>query len=83
MHKVFPPGVFVAEELEARGWTPRDLALRMGGDPAIDQLTVDMLIHVPDKNMLLDQETANGLGRAFGTSPDLWLNLDRQWRGDD
>jgi len=80
--EVFPPGEYIADELKARGWTTADLARRMGGDnPGMDQLAIDLLIAVHDKNLILDEQTAFGLGRAFGTSARLWINLDRMWRG--
>lgn len=78
--ETFPPGEYIAEELAARGWSTSDLADRMGGDPTIDQLTVDMLIAVSDKKMILDEQTAIGLARAFGVSTQFFINLDRAWR---
>lgn len=80
MH-LLSPGNFIAEELDARGWSTTDLAARMGGDPAIDRLTVDMLIAVEDRKMVLDEKTAFGLARAFDVSPQFFVNLDRLWRG--
>ena len=78
--EVFPPGDFIAEELAARGWTEADLAERMGGDIAINQFCVDFLINVRDRSLILDADTAEGLGRAFDVSPDYFLNLDKAWR---
>lgn len=34
---------FIDEELKARGWTRRDLANRMGGDPAHNELSLQLL----------------------------------------
>lgn len=79
--ETFPTGEFIQDELDARGWTTDDLAVRMGGDAAMNKLTVDLLIHVPDKNMILDTETAEGLSRAFGVSAQFFLNIDATWRG--
>ncbi len=80
--ETFPPGQFIQDELHARDWSTRDLAERMGGD-YIDrnQCCVELLIGAPDKGMILDEDTANGLARAFGTSVEFWENLDRAWRG--
>ena len=78
--ETFPPGNFIAEELEARGWTARDLAERMGGDVAMNLLVVDMLVLAPAKGMLLGKDTAAQLSSAFGTSSEFWLNLDRAWQ---
>lgn len=79
--ETFPPGLFITEEITARGWTTADLAARMGGDAALNQCKVDLLIAVPDKRLEMDEATAFGLARAFGTSPRLFINLDRAWRG--
>ncbi len=78
--EVFPPGEFIQEELDARGWTTADLAARMGGDAGINKLTVDLLILVPSKNMLLGEETAHGLAKAFGVSSQFFLNIDAAWQ---
>lgn len=77
---VASPGYFISEELKARGWSVRDLAHRMGGDAGENELVVGLLMHVEDRNLLLDAETAAQLGKAFGTSAELWTNLDRSWR---
>lgn len=79
--EVFPVGHYIAEELEARGWSDVDLARRMGGDnPAVDLLCVQMLLAVHDPNLILDESTARKLARAFGTSHELFLNLDAYYR---
>ncbi len=81
--EVFPPGQFLQEELDARGWTTADLAQRMGGDPAVDQLAVDIMIGCgpEDKGILMGRGMAEGLALALGTSTEFWGNLDRAWRG--
>jgi|TARA_Y100000296_G_scaffold84726_1_gene118683 HTH-type transcriptional regulator/antitoxin HigA len=78
--ETFPPGEFIADELTERGWTTADLAARMGGDPAVNQLDIDLLIHAPSRDMILAEETAQGLARAFGVSASFFLSLDRAWR---
>lgn len=70
---------FIDEELKARGWTRRDLAERMGKDPNRDELALQFL-DIRDPNVLLGEESAEAIGRAFGTGPEIWLNLDRTWR---
>lgn len=83
--EAFPIGEFIKDEMEARGWTIYDVADAMGdGDRATWALTVDLLIECSDNpGVTLDVETAQRLGRAFGTSADLWLALHNgyvQWR---
>lgn len=81
--EVWPVGDYLAEEMAARNWTSRDVALRMGGanlrEVAIDQCCVDLTLYVHDKNLRLGDEFARKLGRAFDVSPDLFLNLERTW----
>lgn len=83
----FPVGEYLSDELEARGWTTRDCALRMGGDPDVDELTLDFILAVldaPDEHPIRDatmgEGTARGLEIALGTSAETWLNLDRAYR---
>lgn len=78
--EVFPVGVFLADELSARGWTIRDLAERMGGDADIIELALELLVRTPNPKMILDDQTARGLAAALGTSKELWLRLDKTWR---
>lgn len=66
--EVFHPGEFIKEELEARGWTNADLAEIMGRHP--NQIS---LIVRGDQD--ITPETAKQLSAAFGTSAQLWLNL--------
>ena len=82
----FSVGEYLQDELEARGWTTRDCAERMGGDPDVDQLTLDLhiaVLHAPDDHAIHDgtmsEETARGLEIALGTSAQTWLNLDREY----
>jgi HTH-type transcriptional regulator / antitoxin HigA len=71
--EVFPPGEYIKEELEERGWTQNDLA-EVLGRPI--QLVNEVIL---DKRGVTP-ETAKGLAAAFGTSAQLWLNLDAAWQ---
>ena len=80
--ETFPPGEFLRDELNARGWTTRDLALRIGGDArevAVNQLALDLLIHVRDPGIYVGEQLAEGLARGLGTTATYWLNLDAAW----
>ena len=71
--QVFPPGDFIREELEARGWTQGDLA-RFIGRPL---QTVNAIVNAKKE---ITPETAVALGAAFGTSAELWLRLETTYR---
>ena len=70
------PWEFVVEELQERGWTLDDLAARMGGEFEVNRLTLDFLEHSKEElGIVMGIETSEALGRAFGTSPEFWMNL--------
>ncbi len=71
--EVFPPGEFIRDELEARGWTQADLA-EVLGRPAktISEILLGKKAITP--------ETAKGLGEAFGVDPQFWMNLEGAYR---
>ena len=73
--EVFPPGEFLREELEARGWTQNDLA-RVIGRPL---QTVNQIVNGRKR---ITAETAKELGLAFGTGPEVWLNLENTYQLD-
>jgi HTH-type transcriptional regulator/antitoxin HigA len=71
--EVFPPGEFIQEELDARGWTQVDLAEIMGRD------TVQINRIVQGKQAITP-ETAKQLSEVFGTSAELWMRLESTYR---
>ncbi|MBI2908682.1 MAG: HigA family addiction module antidote protein [Chloroflexi bacterium] len=71
--KVFPPGEFVKDEMEARGWTQTDLAEILGRP-------VRVVNEIISGKRGISPETAQGLGAAFGTSAQLWLNLEASYQ---
>ncbi len=71
--EVFPPGEFIREELEERGWTQADLAKIMGR-------TVAMVNEIITGKRGITHRTAVELGAAFGTGPELWINLQTAYR---
>ena len=72
--EIFPPGEFIREELEARGWTQGDLAQIMGRPLRL----VNELIAGKKQ---ITPETAHGLAEAFGDNDPLyWMNLDSAYR---
>src|SRR5437870_4776428 len=74
--EAFPPGEFLREELEARGWTQLDLAEILGVTPG----------HINDVikgKASITPESAKALGTAFDVDPQYWMNLEsiyQLWR---
>jgi HTH-type transcriptional regulator/antitoxin HigA len=66
--EAFSPGEYISEELEARGWSQLDLAEILGRPPQ----AVNEIIKA---KRAISPETARGLGEAFGTSAQMWMNL--------
>ncbi|MEX0727815.1 MAG: HigA family addiction module antitoxin [Planctomycetaceae bacterium] len=71
--KLFPPGEFIREEIEARGWTQGDLAKIM-------DRPIQAVNEIISGKRSITVETAQALGAAFGTGPEVWLNLESAWR---
>ncbi len=71
--EVFPPGEFIRDELEARDWTQQDLADILGRP-------IQAVNEVISAKKSITPETAQGLGDAFGTGAQLWLNLESVYR---
>jgi len=67
------PGEFVKEELEARNWRQEDLASILG----VSLKSVNKLIQ---NKQSITIDMAKLLSRAFGQSPQYWINLDTNYR---
>ncbi len=66
--ELFPPGEYIRDELDARGWTQEDLAEILGRPAkAVSQILTGQ--------KTITARTAQELAAAFGTSAELWLNL--------
>jgi HTH-type transcriptional regulator/antitoxin HigA len=66
--EVFPPGEFLADELEARGWTQSEFA-------EIIRRPVKVVNEIIAGKKGVTTDTAREFAAAFGTSPQYWLNL--------
>ncbi|MDZ5698660.1 HigA family addiction module antitoxin [Chelativorans sp. M5D2P16] len=67
-----PPGTFIKMELEARGWSQRDLAFILGqSEQQLNPLLSGKRGITPDMARLL--------GDAFDTSPEFFLNLQGRY----
>jgi HTH-type transcriptional regulator / antitoxin HigA len=71
--EAFAPGEYIREELDARGWSQLDLADILGRPPqAVNEIINGKRSVTPD--------TARALGEAFGTSAQLWMNLESAYQ---
>jgi len=66
--EVFPPGDYIRGELEARKWTQVDFA-RIIGRP------LQAVNEIVNGKKRITVETAKEIGAAFGTGPEVWVNL--------
>lgn len=71
--RVPAPGRILSRELEARGWTQKDLA-EIVDRPA---QTINEIIRGSKQ---ITPETAIELSEAFGTSAEFWTNLEAKYR---
>jgi len=78
-YEVFPPGDFIREEIEERGWTQEVLAEILG-------ISLRRVNEVIKGKRRVTPETAKALGEAFGTGAQFWMNLEstyRLWLSED
>jgi HTH-type transcriptional regulator/antitoxin HigA len=71
--ETFPPGDFLREEIEARGWTQAKLAEVLGRPLQ----TVNAIIN---GKKAVTPQTAVELAAALGTSAELWMNLEQAYQ---
>jgi HTH-type transcriptional regulator/antitoxin HigA len=66
--EVFPPGEYLRDELEARGWTQTQFAGIIGRPLQ----TVNGIIN---GKVSITAQTAKEISAAFGSSAEMWLNM--------
>lgn len=71
--ELFPPGEYIKDELEARGWTQADLAEIMGRSP-------NDIVNLISGKRAISTGIAIELSAAFGTGADVWMNLENSYR---
>ncbi len=67
------PGHIIKREMEALNWNQEDLA-------DILEMSPKSINHILNNKQSITIETATLLGKAFKTSPDFWLNLEKNYR---
>lgn len=79
----FPVADFIEEEMAARGWAIRDVVDRMGCtdelDWGVNHLALEFLFACRSGPACRIGEMAVGLGRAFGTGPQIFRNIEKTW----
>lgn len=70
---LFAPGEYIKDELEAREWTQETLA-------AILDRPLRTVNQIIAGAKAITAQTAQELGAAFDTSPELWMNLESAYR---
>ena len=71
--EAFPAGEYLRDELEERGWTVTEFA-------GILDRPVQAISEILNGKKEITTETACALGDALGTSPELWLHLQTNYR---
>ncbi len=71
--RVPAPGRILEKELQARGWTQKELALRV-------KRPVQAINEIIKGKKAITPETALDLSDTLGTSPEFWLNLEMTYR---
>lgn len=66
--EVFPVGEYLADELAERGWTQAEFAEILGRPP-------QFVSEIISGKKEITRESATQIAAAFGTSPEVWLNL--------
>jgi HTH-type transcriptional regulator/antitoxin HigA len=71
--EVFAPGEYLKDELEARGWSQIELSEVLGRPPRL-------ISEIVSAKRAITPETAKGFAAAFGTSAQLWMNLETAYQ---
>lgn len=66
------PGQIITRNMEGLNWTSKDLAGVLG----ISEKTVKLLVN---NKQSITFDTAALLGKAFSTSPEFWMNLEKRY----
>jgi HTH-type transcriptional regulator/antitoxin HigA len=71
--EIFPPGDFLKEELDERGWSQTDFA-------DILKRPVRLVNEILNAKRAITPETAQGIADALGGFAQNWLNLESAWQ---
>lgn len=71
--EAFPPGEYLRDELDERGWTVTEFAEVIGRP-------IQAVSEILNGKKEITTETALVIAEALGTTPELWLNLQTNYR---
>ncbi len=71
--EAFPPGEYLRDELDERGWTQIELSEIIGRSPRV-------INEIVTAKRAVTPETAKELAAAFGTSAQFWMNLETAYQ---
>lgn len=69
------PGEILRDELQARRWTQKQLAVKI-------RRPAQVVNEIINARKQITAETALSLSEAFGTSAEMWMNLESNYRLD-
>lgn len=69
----FPPGEYLRDELEERGWTVTEFSEIIGRP-------IQAVSEILNAKKEITAETAMAISTALGTTPEVWLNLQTRYR---
>lgn len=73
--EVFPPGDYLGDEIAERGWTEAEFA-------EITGLPLEAVSEILIGKREISHETAPAFSQSLGTTPELWLNLQKRFKQD-
>src|SRR6266704_5389855 len=68
-----PPGEFINDELETRGWTQEDLS-------EITGLPSPVISNIINAKRAISPDIASSFAAAFGTTAQFWMNLETSYQ---
>lgn len=71
--EVFPPGEYLGDELDARGWSQAEFAETIGR-------SAKLVNEIIGGTTSITPATAIEIGAALGTGARVWLNLEHEYR---
>jgi len=70
--EAFHPGVYITEEMEARGWKIERLSAESG-------IPLLVICEIAGCRMRVIQSVAHGLAKAFGVDAQTWMNMQTMY----